>query len=236
MASNFHIFIIEDHPLITEAYSAAIEHLFGEAEKKWKISSCHNIDCAIKKIGEEKFLSNVDLIILDIQLPIPFIRNSQIISGEDLGIKIRRLNPSIKIMVSTSLDDNHRIRSILKSLNPEGFLVKNDINKKELLVAIDKVIFEPPYYSSTVLQYLRKAVNTDIVLDVNDRKLLYELSIGTKLRDLQKVLPLSLGGIERKRRNLKLIFDVGEDDGDRALVLKAKEKGFIYRGRYLSTY
>ncbi len=225
MASTFHVFIIEDHPLIAEAYTCALERIFELGDKNLKISISTNIESVLEKLKEEKFITSVNLIILDIHLPIS--KSTNILCGEDLGLRIKKIDSSIKIMVSTSLDDNHRIGSILKSLNPEGFLVKNDINKKELLVAIEKIIFNPPYYSSTVLQYLRKAVNTDIVLDVNDRKLLYELSIGTKLRDLQKVLPLSLGGIERKRRNLKLIFDVGEDEGDRALVLKAKEKGFI---------
>jgi hypothetical protein len=37
---------------------------------------------------------------------------------------------------------------------------------------------------------------------------------------------MSMTGLEKRKKHLKIIFDVDEGD-DRALVLKAKEKGFI---------
>lgn len=142
MASTFHVFIIEDHPLIAEAYTCALERIFEQDDKNLKISISTNIDCVLEKLKDEKFFNSVNLIILDIHLPIS--KSTYILSGEDLGLRIKKINSSIKIMVSTSLDDNHRIYCILKSLNPEGFLVKNDVDRKELLIAIDKIISEPP--------------------------------------------------------------------------------------------
>lgn len=37
---------------------------------------------------------------------------------------------------------------------------------------------------------------------------------------------MSIAGIERRKRNLKISFNV-EDKGDRALIKSAKDKGFI---------
>jgi hypothetical protein len=66
----------------------------------------------------------------------------------------------------------------------------------------------------------------DLLLDKIDRRLLYELSIGTKTKDLPITLPLSIAGVEKRKRNLKNVFDVsGLEDKD--LINKAKEKGFI---------
>jgi len=66
----------------------------------------------------------------------------------------------------------------------------------------------------------------DFVLDKIDRQLLYELSIGTKTKDLPNILPLSMASIEKRKRALKKLFDVTEK-GDQSLIKIAKEKGFI---------
>ena len=63
-------------------------------------------------------------------------------------------------------------------------------------------------------------------LDKIDRQLLYEMSIGTKMKELPTIIPMSMAGIEKRKKHLKVIFEVDEND-DRELILKAKEKGFI---------
>jgi hypothetical protein len=69
-------------------------------------------------------------------------------------------------------------------------------------------------------------VGSDIYLDEVDRKMLYELSIGAKLKDLTDLLPLSIAGIEKRRRNLKKMFGISGAE-DRELVKIAREKGFL---------
>ena len=65
-----------------------------------------------------------------------------------------------------------------------------------------------------------------MILDEYDRKILYELSIGTRMKDLPNLLPLSIAGIEKRKRNLKRMFNVKKLD-DRQLMISAKEKGFL---------
>ena len=128
---------------------------------------------------------------------LPASSDGKLVSGEDLGKLIKSKNSEVRIIVSTTFNDNYRLHNILQSLDPEGFLVKNDINPKELLRAIENVLSGSPYYSKTVLNLLRKQVGSDIYLDELDRKMLYELSIGAKLKDLSNLLPLSVAGIEK---------------------------------------
>lgn len=224
MKENFHVVIIDDHPLIIEAYKAALENYFSNENKNLSISTFGNIESVKMILPNQNFINSIDLIFLDIQLPNS--GNSNLHSGEDLGVRLKEIRPDIKIVISTSLNDIYRVNSILKSIDPDGFLLKGDIDRAELLVAIKTLISSPPYYSKTVLQLLRKKASSNYVLDEFDRKLLYELSIGTKLKDLKEILPFSLGGIEKRRRNLKMIFEI-EEEGDRSLILIAKEKGFI---------
>ena len=134
--------------------------------------------------------------------------------------------PNCKIIVATTFNDNYRIQVILKNVNPDGFLIKNDVNKEELVTSIKTVLEGTPYYSKSVLELFRKQSSTDYKLDKIDRQLLYEMSIGTKMKDLPNIIPMSMAGLEKRKKNLKELFKVRDND-DRELILKAKEKGFI---------
>ena len=59
-----------------------------------------------------------------------------------------------------------------------------------------------------------------------DRKILYELSIGTRMKDLPDIIPLSIAGIEKRKRHLKQIFNINSPN-DKELLKIAKEKGFV---------
>ena len=179
---------------------------------------------ASKKIKDLHKKNGVDIIFLDIKLPPS--EKEQMFSGEDLGVLIKELLPNSKIIISTTYNDNFRIHNIIKNLNPDGFLIKNDITPEELIAAIKTVINDPPYYSQTVVKLLRKHVSNNLILDKIDRQLLYEISNGTKMKQLPLVIPLSIAGIEKRKRHLKQIFEV-EGLGDKGLVHIAKEKGFI---------
>jgi DNA-binding NarL/FixJ family response regulator len=220
------VLIIDDHPLICDAYVNALHFIEKEnSEISFKITLTHNCDDAIAKIKESsKRVLKYELIFLDIKLPPS--KDKKILSGEDLGLEIKKLLPDSKIIVSTTYNDNYRIYSLMKNLNPDGLLIKNDITASELVNAINLVLTSPPYYSSSVSQTIRNEMLNDLLLDKIDRRLLYELSIGTKTKDLPITLPLSIAGVEKRKRNLKNVFDVsGLEDKD--LINKAKEKGFI---------
>tara|TARA_Y100000588_G_C14183166_1_gene894641 strand:+ start:867 stop:1544 length:678 start_codon:yes stop_codon:yes gene_type:complete len=225
MDKSISVLIIDDHPIIASAYESALESFVTQnATYNFKITSIYNLDEAQLLLDNPNFVENIDLVFLDMRLPAS--SDGSLVSGEDLGNQIKTKQPGARIIVSTTFNDNYRLHNILQSINPEGFLIKNDINHKELLSAVENVLAGSPYYSKTVLNLLRKQVGSDIYLDEVDRKMLYELSIGSKLKDLTDLLPLSVAGIEKRRRNLKKIFGISGAE-DRELVKVAKEKGFL---------
>ena len=216
------VLIIDDHPLIAEVYENALLNLATKNNThEFTITIVNTCDKAIEHIRKA---TAIDLIFLDINLPKS--TDEQFLSGEDLGIEIRKLLPKTKIIISTTYNDNYRIHNILKSINPDGFLIKNDINRKDLVAAIEAVLEGIPSFSKTVLNILRTHINHDIFVDKIDRDILHQLSIGTKMIDLPTVIPLSKGGIESRKRKLKENFNI-ENEDDKALVQLAKEKGFI---------
>ena len=223
---HYSALIIDDHPLISEAYKSAFHKVTKDNSSiSFKIDVAHDCDTALNFIKEYANNSQViDVVFLDISLPPS--SDGKILSGEDLGLRINQLIPDSKIIVSTTFNDNYRVHSIFKNINPDGFLIKNDITPKELVTAINALISGAPYYSKTVMKMLRNQVSNDMLLDDIDRKILYELSIGTKMKELPHIVLLSINAIEKRKRHLKHVFDVKSID-DRALIHSAKEKGFI---------
>ncbi|WP_047547445.1 response regulator [Psychroserpens sp. Hel_I_66] len=226
MEKKFSVLIIDDHPLIIEAYKTAFNYYSKENDSiLFHIQIAQDCDSAIDLINDiKKKNKRLDIVLLDIKLPPS--KDGKILSGEDIGLKINQILPDTKIIVSTTFNDNYRVHSIFKSIDPDGFLVKNDLTPKELINTIHTVINDPPYYSKTVIKLLRKQVANDLLLDNIDRKILYELSIGTRMKDMPDVLPLSIAGVEKRKRHLKYIFNV-EGSDDRELLQIAKNKGFV---------
>jgi DNA-binding NarL/FixJ family response regulator len=225
MSTKYKVLIIDDHPIIADAYKSAFEFISSENSKvNFEISIATNCDEAIEKIKDAAKKSGIDIIFLDISLPPS--SDGEYLSGEDLGIAIKKLLPKCKIVVATTFNDNYRIQAILKNVNPDGFLIKNDVNKDELVFAIKTLLDGSPYYSKSVLELFRKQASIDYKIDKIDRQLLYEMSIGTKMKDLPSIIPMSMPGLERRKKQLKKMFEVKDND-DRELILKAKEKGFI---------
>ena len=219
------ILIVEDHPLISNAYENALEYVSSNnTGLKFNINKATNCDDAYLEIKNALKNQTIDIVFLDIKLPPS--KDGKIISGEDLGIKIRTLLPNTKIIIATTYNDNYRINSIFKSINPDGFLIKNDLSPKELVLAIEKIIENDPHYSKSVLKLMRQQTSNNLTIDDLDRKLLYELSRGTKMNELTQIIPLSLAALERRKRLLKELFNV-EKKSDRDLFKVAEQKGFI---------
>lgn len=226
MKKIYNTLIIDDHPLIIEAYKSALKNVSDQKEDvKFNISIAKNCDVASNKMNascdDNEFF---DLVFLDIRLPAS--KDKKYLSGEDIGLKLKQICPETKIIVSTTFNDNYRLHSILTNVSPEGLLIKNDITAKELVIAISLVISGSLYYSKTVLKLVQKTFNNDFVLDKMDRMLLYQLSIGTKVKDLPEIIPLSLAGVEKRKRQIKELFNLKTND-DKELINTAKEKGFI---------
>ena len=105
-------------------------------------------------------------------------------------------------------------------------LFKGDVGLSTVSEALTSVLNDEPFYSKTILRLLRQKISSDIALSRVDKLLLYEISKGTMTKDLTKTIPLSIGGIEKRKRHLKELFNTVKQD-DLALINAAKKKGFV---------
>ncbi|TAI49832.1 response regulator transcription factor [Flagellimonas allohymeniacidonis] len=217
------ILAIDDHEMTMLGYKFILERIVFEGYSII-VDTANTYELGKKMIEDSINSFSYDILFLDVQLYPP--NEDQPNTGEDLGILARQLVPETKIVYMSSFSDNYRINSILKSVDPDGYLIKTDIDPKTLEDAVKTVTLNPPYYSSKALSAIRKKMTNNISLDEKDKKILYHLSIGTKNKDLEKFIQLSPSSIENRKRHLKSLFGT-ENENDLALILAAKNRGFI---------
>ncbi len=218
------ILAVDDHEMTTMGYKFILEDTDFDGYKVI-MDTAKSYEGALEKI--DLSLKNIpyDIFLLDIQLSQGMDGPAK--TGEDIGIYARQASPDSKIVFMSSFSDNYRINSILNSVDPEGYMVKSEIDQLSLQSMVKTVLNSPPYYTQKALVAIRKKMaNTDINLDENDKKILYHLSIGTKTKDMVNHISLSLPGIENRKRQLKALFGV-EKQNDQALITESRNRGFI---------
>ncbi|MBG6109272.1 DNA-binding NarL/FixJ family response regulator [Flavobacterium sp. CG_9.10] len=217
------ILIVDDHPFIIEGYKNAITR-YNPKEFEFFISQAKDCESAYN------IVTNPDTIVFDIaflDISMPPYEEKGIYNGEDLAKLISEYMPNCKIILLTMYTELLKIKTIIKTINPSGLVIKNDLTFDELLFAFDKVIKGKTYYSESVVKMLNLSEEDTIEIDQFDKQILFHLSKGTKMNDIPQYIPISLGAIERRKINLKELLKV-EEGSDIELVREAKSRGLLF--------
>ena len=156
---KLNVLVVDDYPVVIEACKGILETLNND-EQQVNIDSARNCDSAIAYIEAAAENTPYDILFLDINLPES--SDGKIIDGEDLALLVKEVLPEAKIIIFTGVDESHRINSVLKNIDPCGFLIKTDIDASEMIMAVTRILSDPPYYSSTVLRFIRNHVFRDM--------------------------------------------------------------------------
>ena len=223
MERRYKILMVDDHPMIIEGYQNTLlatkkDHQHLEIDIA---NTCDMANDLIRKSADE---DPYNICFFDIKLPPS--SDGLITSGEDLAKIARLYLPDAKVVILTMFNESYRIHNIIKEIQPEGLLIKSDLTSSELAEAFQLILDNPPYYSSTVKGFVNTTMSSDIHLDDINRKILHLLSQGVKTKSLKEYIDLSMSAIEKRKKQLKLLFDV-EDGKDESLLNEAREKGFL---------
>ena len=223
MIQDIRILMVDDHPIIIEGYQNTLIATKNE-NQNLIIDTANTCDAANLLLQKAAKDQPYDVCFFDISLPPS--EDGSIMSGEDLAIVCRKILPEAKVIILTMFNESYRIHNIVKNINPDGFLIKSDLTSSELAEAFHHILIDPPYYSSTVSNFLNKSVIDEIYVDDVNRKILYLLSNGVKTRSLPEHINLSMSAIEKRKKQLKLLFSI--DNGkDESLINEARKKGFL---------
>lgn len=221
MTNPINILIVDDHPFIIQAYKNALDK-YSQQGYEFVVTQASNCKTGYESITEAK--TPFDVAFFDISMP--EYAEKGIYSGEDLAALIKTEMPNCKIILLTMHTELLKINNIIKSINPSGLVIKNDLTFDELIFAFDKIINNESYYSQTVIKLVGQAQYNNIELDAFDKQILFHLSKGVKTKDLPQYIPLSLSAIEKRKLNIREILEVaGGTDID--LINEAKTKGVI---------
>lgn len=222
MSKIIKILIVDDHPFIIEAYKNAIK---GYNTNQFEFTITQASDC---RSGYDNVMTPpdgpFDIAFFDISMPAYEEKN--IFSGEDLAKLIKIEMPQCKVILLTMHTELLKISTIVKTINPNGLIIKNDLTFDELLIAFDRILKGENYYSQTVVKLISQLQYDNIEIDSFDKQILYHLSKGTKTKDIPNFVPLSLSAVEKRKLNLKETLSIkGGSDID--LIREAKNKGLL---------
>ena len=220
---HINILMVDDHPIIIEGYQNVLMATKTD-DQTLHIDSANNCDNAVVMIERASKGSHYDVCFFDISLPAS--RDGKYASGEDLALLAKRVLPNAKIVILTMFNESFRIHNIIKEIDPDGFLIKSDLTSMELADAFQQILKSPPYYSSTVNNYVKKTITSEVYVDDVNRKILHLLSQGVKTKSLNEYIPLSTSALEKRKKQLKLLFSVN-DGKDETLLYEARDKGYL---------
>lgn len=204
------ILIIDDHPLIVDSYVTLLSAI--ESNKNVNFHLAYNCKQAYEKINILKVSdTTLDVAFIDVNLP-PY-EEMDLRSGDEIGSLIKQRFPDCSLIIISMHCDPVWVNRITKTLNPLGFISKNDINYKSFPSIMEAIYKKENYYTATILEAQKEFIIKNIDWDEHDSKIIQLIADGIKTKDLTRYIPLSLSTIEKRKANLKkqLIFKGGTD-------------------------
>ena len=223
MAQLVRVLMVDDHPFIIEAYKNAIKGYNTKGLYEFTITQAKDCKTGFEAIVNE---DNVAFDIAFFDLSMPTYEEKGISSGEDLALLVKERMPACKIILLTMHSEMLKINTIIKSINPNGLVIKNDLTFDELLIAFDKILKNENYYSQTVVKLVSQIPFDSNELDVFDKQLLFHLSKGVGVSELAQYVPLAPAAIEKRLTNIRAVLTL-QQASDAELVQEAKNKGII---------
>lgn len=210
--------IIDDHPFILEGYGNVISQHYPKSNIK-KLSTCKE---TFEFFSEDQESKRTDIAIVDYNIPGFDAENLN--NGIDITNFIKKLIPYCKVILLTAHTEKIYILDIIKSAKPNGLATKGEVTPENLKDIIQSIIENNKFYSSYVRETLSESLDDKSLIDDYNRQILYLLSKGYKIIELDKIIPISYSAIQKRIAKMKVMMDVHDDKG---LVKAAIERGYL---------
>lgn len=220
MKKILRVLAVDDHVVVLEGYNAIIQALKPKSSEIVfkKAGDCKTAADHIDQNLDEPF----DIAVLDYSIP-PF-EEKDLYNGGDIAMYLRNKMPGCKIIMMTMHKEVDILTYILEHINPEGFINKSDCTTDELFDGF-KIVLEGGLFYSKTVSFFQKRLEKGIVLDDTDIRIIKLLAKGIKNKNLDKYIPLTVSGIEKRKYRIKRLLEV--EGGDEELILEARNQGYI---------
>lgn len=219
----FTILVVDDHPFTSDAYI----NLISKANETIKYNFLKATSCEMAyKVIESAVKSGkkIDMALMDINLP-PY-EKEKILSGSDLALVVREKFPKCKIVMLTMHSEHLILNKVLKTINPEGFISKNDIDFSTFPNIFFKIKSGENYFSPTINRSLQSLVVNTIHWDEYDTQIILLLEKGIQTKHIPEYIDISLSTIEKRKANIKRQL-ADQKVSDEALISICKKLNLI---------
>ncbi|PHR72544.1 MAG: hypothetical protein COA67_04670 [Lutibacter sp.] len=213
------ILLVED---FSDSAKGVIARLHDIPEYELSIDWVDNCDDAFEKLNQKH---NYDLLITDLQINTED-KKYTIETGEDLLIKIKKLDNNPKIIVYSMIDQPVILDLIINEIVVDGYIIKGRKSLDELAFSLHLIFLGSSHFSKNVNETLIKYRDA-LHIDKLNRNILRYLYKGYKINELSSLLTkkgfkaTSQATIENRIKDLKDYFDAKTTI---QLVAIAKEK------------
>lgn len=199
-SKNFTILVVDDHPFTSDAYINLISK--ANSETKYNFLKATSCEKAFKTIEiEVKNEKKIDIALLDINLP-PY-EKEKILSGSDIAMIIREKFPKCKIIMLTMHSEHLILNKVYKTINPEGFISKNDIDFKTFPDIFFKIKNGERYFSPTIGKAFQSLLSNTMKWDEIDTQIILLLERGIITKDIPNYIDVSLSSVEKRKAHIK---------------------------------
>lgn len=221
---KLNILIVDDHPMTVDSYINLLSATEFHKNTPKFIKGYNCQDAYDQLFFHFKQNETIDLALLDISLP-PY-KAFNIENGIDLASLIRKKFAYCKIVLLTMHSEPLTVNTVIKEINPEGFVSKSDINFELFPIICKKIMDGDTFRSQTILESQQELFKKNINWDKHDTQILILISQGIKTVNLPDYIPLSMSAIEKRKANIKeqLLMGKGSDSD---LIAKAKKLGLL---------
>lgn len=215
MSIKIKVLLVEDHELTRKGIAYSLK-TFPEIEI---IGDVDNGKKAVDFISEKQ----PDVILMDIAMPV--------MNGIDATKKINEINPDIKIIMLTSVDEKQSVLSAFHS-GANAYCMK-DIRCEDLLNIIKSVMVGAVWIDPNIARYVLDILQTNQMqieehktsnifnLTAREKEILKLISEGRSNKDIAEKLVLSLHTVKNHVKNI--IQKLAVDDRTQAAILALKE-------------
>lgn len=217
------VLIAEDFDSINIAVKQTLENL-GIQEVEYA-KYCDDALLKFKKAKQN--LEPFDLLITDLSF-VEDYRKVEIPSGDKLIEAIKKIEPTLNIIVYSVEDKAHTIKSLFKKQNINAYVHKGRNSIDQLKKAIETLLQEQTYITPDLAHLLQDKTTKEI--DHYDIELLTHLANGVPLENMETVFkklnitPNSKSSIEKRVAKLKDYFKANNNIH---LIAIAKDLGII---------
>lgn len=210
------IIAVDDHPIITDSYvkflkESGLEDTIYFNDPESCMDYCENN-------------RDIDLFIIDYGLP--YSEKYKISNGCDLIVKLKVIVPNAKFIVITLIDVGVDVYLLLKKARPNGIWYKGEVSFFNLIDDIKKIM-QGYYINSPVVQEKINAIEKyDDTIDKYDLEIISSICKGIPNKELENLIPLSMSNINRRKSDLKILFDV-ENLGNVEFIKKLRTLNII---------